>query len=121
MTRYTDSTIEISVPISIDGVAISTSYAANAIMNNPAAGYGICRFTVKKSDGTIATSNGVNMADINCYRHPTESNTAIGKMAYGVQVADEFTILPFYGVKNLDGTLDWRALSSIKVKVYAKP
>ncbi len=115
---FVNGSVSLAVLIQIDGVAVATAYAANAIMNNPAATFGILRFTAYDSAGAVAISNGVPIQDVYCYRDATNAGKGVAVIAYGFQAADTFEIVPVFGVHTAGGALDWRELERITVKVY---
>jgi len=118
-TEFVNSSLALSIPIKIDGTLIATSYNAGDPMNNPAAGFGICRFTVYASDGTVAKSNNVSMQDISAYRDSVKSGIGDAVINFGFQAADTITIVPVYGVRDAGGNLDWRKLDKITIQIVA--
>jgi hypothetical protein len=58
-----NNSISFAVLIKVAGTSIATAYAPGAMMNNPAQGYGICRFTAFSgtggTNGTVTITDGV--------------------------------------------------------------
>ena len=119
MTYYINGSVSLAVPITIDGVAITTAYSSGDIMNNPAATYGIVRFTAYDSTGAVAKSNNVAVQDIYCYCDSTHSNIGDAAIAYGFQAAGTYVIVPVFGIKDGSGNLSWRELEKKQITVFA--
>lgn len=114
---HINDTIDIAIPISVNGKMIITSYDAGDIMNNPAAGFGVLRITVYTSSGEIATSNNIPVKDIYCYRDLKNSGQGRIRVAHGFQVPDTYTFTPTYEVNDENGHLDWKIQGPTSLRV----
>jgi hypothetical protein len=119
---FPKETVSIPFTIKIGGKEIVTSYALNALANNPVKGYGKVTCTVINSAGVIANdANGVLLD--RQYANCIEANS--GKFAYaigpGLLPPDEYEAQGWYGVLQANGTdLDWRGLGTVTFKVEKK-
>ncbi len=118
-TSFVGNTIDIAILIMINGKPIVTAYHSSQIMDNSAPGYGILSFTVYTSAGAVATSNGVPIKDIFCYRDSANSGQGDAKITHGFQVPDTYAIVPTYAVNDVDGKLDWVKQASRKITVIS--
>ena len=117
---YPKDSIGISCPIRVNGVTITTTYAADAIMNDSTVGKGIAWLTVFDAAGAIVTNAaGVVMQNIFMNCASLNGGVAVYTIGPGLATAGNYTAQPMYGVKNINGQLEWRRQTVIAFTVSA--
>ena len=112
----------------MNGMAISiTDQFYNLILNTTITYVSATQVTMSTNVATnsnlswalIASSNGVPVMDIYCYRDATNTGQGDAVIAYGLQQPDTYTIVPVFGIRDGSGNLSWRDLARQTVQVYA--
>ena len=118
-TSFNSGMVGMNVALSQNGVfigyyAIATFVSATAVTlsGTPSTATGL-------TWALVASSNGVPVQDLPCYRDSTTSGQGDLIISYGFQLPDKYTIVPVYGVHTSSGALNWHQQAKQTVRVNA--